>query len=204
MGRNVLVRAAETFSAEPWREEWWKTAQSVTAALAHAKSVSGRSSRCAIMTTFGDDCDFDAAKPLRTLVWKVVRAQSAAKDQTQMQKFLGIVREARDSTSSCRGLRLTQGDFTAKILEDAVKLGFGLIHVCTTAGQSVTPLDPKLLPEQPCDPGMRVHWKFVVPVTLHTLRHFLCHCTTCQICHALVRVGSKGNQIHSRFCCAHC
>ena len=51
-GRNVLVRAAETFSAEPWREERWKTAESVTDALAHAKSVSGKkSSKCAIMTT---------------------------------------------------------------------------------------------------------------------------------------------------------
>ena len=45
------------------------------------------------------------------------------------------MREALDSTSSCRGLRLTQGDYTAKIL-DAVKFGFGPIRVCTTAGQS--------------------------------------------------------------------
>ena len=52
-------------------------------------------------------------------------------------------------------LRLTQSDHTAKILEDVVNLGFGPIRVCTTAGQSVTPLDPKLLPEQPCDPGVR-------------------------------------------------
>ena len=29
-GRNVLVRAAETLSAEPWRDEWWKTAESLT------------------------------------------------------------------------------------------------------------------------------------------------------------------------------
>ena len=72
-----------------------------------------------------------------------------------MQKFLGFVREAWDSTSSCHGLRLTQSDYTAKILEDALKLGFGPIRVCTTAGQSVTPPDPKLLPEQPCDPGVR-------------------------------------------------
>ena len=36
-----------------------------------------------------------------------------------------------------------------------MKLGFGPIRVCTTAGQSVTPPDPKLLPEQPCDPGVR-------------------------------------------------
>ena len=155
VGRNVLVRAAETFSAEPWREEWWKTAESVTDALAHALSVSGKSSRCAIMTTFVDDCDLDVAKPLRTLVWKVVRTQFAAKDPVQIQKFFGVVREAWDSTSSCRGLRLTQGDYTAKILEDAVKLGFGPIRVCTAVGQSVTPPDPKLLPEQPCDPGVR-------------------------------------------------
>ena len=36
-----------------------------------------------------------------------------------------------------------------------MKLGLGPIRVCTTAGQSVTPPDPKLLPEQPCDPGVR-------------------------------------------------
>ena len=107
------------------------------------------------MTTYVGDCDLDAAKPLRTLVWKVVRTQFAAKDPVHMQKILGVVREALDSTSSCRGLRLTQGDYTAKILEDAVKLGFGPNRVCTTAGQSVTPPDPKLLPEQPCDPGVR-------------------------------------------------
>ena len=101
------------------------------------------------------NCDLDAAKPLRTLVWKAVRTQFAAKDPVRMQKFLGFVREACDSTSSCRGLPLTQGDYTAKILEDAVKLGFGPIRVCTTAGQFVTPPDPKLLPEQPCDPGVR-------------------------------------------------
>ena len=50
-GRNVLVRAAETFSAETWRNEWWKTAESVTNTLTHAKSISSKNSRCAIMTT---------------------------------------------------------------------------------------------------------------------------------------------------------
>ena len=74
------VRAAETFSAEPWRDEWWKTAESVTDALAHAKSVSGKSSRCAVMTTHVDDCNLDAAKPLRTIVWKVVPTYFAAQD----------------------------------------------------------------------------------------------------------------------------
>ena len=36
-----------------------------------------------------------------------------------------------------------------------LNLGFGPICVSATAGQSVTPPDPKLLPEQPCDPGVR-------------------------------------------------
>ena len=76
------------------------------------------------MTTYVDDCDLDSAKPLRSLVWKVVRTQVAAKDPVQMQKFLGVVREAWNGTSSCRGLRLTQSHYTAKVLEDAVKLGF--------------------------------------------------------------------------------
>ena len=61
----MLVRASQTFSAEPWRDEWWKTAQSLTDALAHAKSVSGKNSRCTVMTNYVDDCDLDAAEPLR-------------------------------------------------------------------------------------------------------------------------------------------
>ena len=174
------MRAAETFSAEPWRAEWWRTAESVTDALTHAKSISGKSSRCAVMTTYVDDCDLDAAKPLRSLVWKVVRTQFAAKDPVQMQTFLGVVRDACNGTSSCHGLRLTQSDYAAKVLEDAVKLGFGPICVCTTAGQSGTPPDPKLLPEQPCDPGVRelvgvccfCHAAHVSisPLSLHDLR----------------------------------
>ena len=46
------------------------------------------------MTAHVHDRDLDAAKPLRTLVWKVVRTQFAAKDPVLMQKFLGVVREA--------------------------------------------------------------------------------------------------------------
>ena len=84
-GRNVLVRAAETFSVEPWREGWWKRAQSVTDALAHAKLV-----------TYVDDCDLDAAKPLRTLIWKVVRTQCAAKNQ---HKCTDPVAEAEEELS---------------------------------------------------------------------------------------------------------
>ena len=107
------------------------------------------------MTTYVDDCDLDAARPLRSLAWKVVRTKLAAKDPEHMQKILGVVREAWNGTSSCRGLRLTQSDYTAKVLEDAVKLGFGPIRACATAGQSGTPTDPKLLPERPCDLGVR-------------------------------------------------
>ena len=89
-GRNVLVRAAETFSAKSWRAEWWKTA--------------------ALMTTCVDDCDLDAAKALRSLVWNVVRTQFAAKKPVQLQKEIGVVSEIWNGTSSRRGLRLTQGD----------------------------------------------------------------------------------------------
>ena len=69
------------------------------------------------MTTYVDDCDLDTAKPLRTLVGKVVRTQLAAKDPVQMQKILGDVRQACTGTSSCRGPRLAQSGHTTKILE---------------------------------------------------------------------------------------
>ena len=53
------------------------------------------------------------------------------------------------------GLRLTESDYTAKILEEAVKLGFVRFVFVPLLGQSVTPPDPTLLPEQTCDPGVR-------------------------------------------------
>ena len=87
------------------------------------------------MTTYVDDCDLDEAKPLRSLVWKVVRTQFGAKDPKQMLKFLGVVRESWDSTSSCRGLRLTHADYTAKIQEERCETGFwsdSCLHHCWT------------------------------------------------------------------------
>ena len=91
----MLVRAAETFSAEPWRDEWWTTSESGTDALTHSKSVSGKRSRCPIMTTHVDDCDLDGAKALRTLVW-----ESAVQNSLQMQIFFVAVGGAWIGTSS--------------------------------------------------------------------------------------------------------
>ena len=195
-GRNVLVRAAEIFSAEPWREEWWKTAESVTDTLAYAESVRARVRGVRSGPLMWTIVTWTRRKSFAR-VWKVVRTHFAAKDPAQMQKVLGVVREAWAGASSCRGLRLTQSDYTAKILEDAVKLGFGPIRVCTTVGQSVTPPDSGRTVRSWSARACR---KFVVPVTLHTFRSFLRYRTARKICHTLVRVGSKGNETHSRFC----
>ena len=102
----------------------------MTDALAHAKSVSNKSSRCARMTTYLNDCDLDAAKPLRASVGKIARTQLATKDPVQMPEILVVVREAWDCTSSCRDLRPIQSDYTAKVLED---VRFGPTRDCTTA-----------------------------------------------------------------------
>ena len=70
-----------------------------------------------------------------------------------------------------------------------MKLGVDPIRVCTTAGQSVTPPDPKLLPEQPCDPGVREligSLLFLSRCTRFDL--ILCYRTARKICHTLVRV----------------
>ena len=122
------------------------------------------------MATYVDDCDLDAAKPLRMFVWKVVRTQCAVKDPARMQTFLGVVREAWTGDSSYRGLCLTHSDYTAKILEDAGTLGFGPIRVRTP--------DPKLLPEQPCDPGVRERigsWLFLSRCTRFDLSLVVAH-----------------------------
>ena len=78
---------------------------------------------------------------------KIVRTPFAAKDP--------VLSCSLDWYLLVSGLRFTQSDYTAKILEDAVNLGFGPIRICTTAGLSGTPPDPKMLPAQPCDPGVR-------------------------------------------------
>lgn len=72
-GRNAVVKAAENFSAEPWLCDDGRMPEPVADQLAHARSVAGRASRCAVMATYVDDCDLDAAKPLRSLVWRIVR-----------------------------------------------------------------------------------------------------------------------------------
>ena len=117
-----------------------------------------------------DDRDLDAAKPLRTLIWKVVRTQFTAKDPAQMQKFHvscakpGLVPPRVVVFVSLRAI-------TAKILVDAVKLGFGPIRVCTTGGQPVIPLDPEPAARTTVRSWCaRAHWKFAVSVTLHTFR----------------------------------
>ena len=98
------------------------------------------------MTSYVDDCDLDRSRATsRARLKGCANTICSERSGTHAENFLVL----------CRGHRLTQGDFTAKVLEDAVKLGFGPIRVCRTAGQSVTPPDPKLLPEQPCDPGVR-------------------------------------------------
>ena len=45
-GQNVLVRAADTFSAGPWRDEWWKTTESVTDALTREVSLRQKLKMC--------------------------------------------------------------------------------------------------------------------------------------------------------------
>ena len=47
------------------------------------------------MTTYLDDCDLDAAKPLRTLVWKFVRAQFAANDPDKCRYSLVLCAKPR-------------------------------------------------------------------------------------------------------------
>ena len=65
------------------------------------------------------------------LFGKVVRTLSAVKNSLQMQIFFVVVGKAWTGTSSCRRVRFTESDDTAKILEDAAKLGVGPIRVCT-------------------------------------------------------------------------
>ena len=61
-----------------------------------------------------------------------------------------------------------------------MKLGFEPIRVCTTVGQSGTPPDPKVTLVCVCAKSQ----EFVVLVTLHALRPFLCYCTVCKSCHS--------------------
>ena len=109
----------------------------------------------------------ESSKPCRrNLCSHSMRTQFAAKDPVHMLKFLGAVGETLTGTSSCHGLRVALRDFTAKILEDAVKLGFGPIRVCTTAGQSGT--------------QARAHWSLL----------FLSRCTCFNL--SFVVHGSQG------------
>ena len=79
----------------------------MTEALANAKTVSIRSLQRAIMTTYVDACDVDAARALRTLVWNVVRTKFNAKDPVHTQEFLrGMGRDLAVSGIPSRSMRV--------------------------------------------------------------------------------------------------
>ena len=124
-----------------------------------------------MLTTNVDGCDLDGATPLRALVWKSVRSPFNAKDPVQMQKCLGVVREAWTGTSSCRSLCLTLSEYERRCWKIGVRSWRARDHV-----------------------------KFVYSVALHTFRSLLRCRMARKICHTLVRVGSKRNQTQSRFC----
>ena len=118
------------------------------------------------MNTYVDDCDLDEAKPLRALIWKVVRTQ------------FGRERPMTNAEISwCRA---------------------------RSPGQSITQPDPKLLPEQPCDPGVRE----LVGSLL-----FLSRCTRFDLSFVFARLGrfvtrwcewaQKDTKHFFRFCRTH-
>ena len=81
-----------------------------------------------------------------------------------------------------------------------MKLGFGPIRVCTTAGQPGTPPGPKVLQEQSCDPGVRELIGSLLFLS-RCIRFDISFVIARKVCHTLVRtMGSKGYQTHSRFC----
>ena len=134
------------------------------------------------MTTYVDDCDLDAAKPLRT-AWLEKPC-----DAHLLQKTRCKCRHFSVSCLVCVSLRaITQ------------RRSCGPIRVCTTTGQSGTPPGPNLLREQPCDPGARE----LIGILL-----FLSRCTRFDISLVIARLvrfvtcwcewGSKGHQAHSR------
>ena len=70
------MRAAETFSAEPWRDE----------------SVPGKSSRCAVMTTSVPESDLDAAKTASRAHLEGCANTICCKRPGAILKCLGVVR----------------------------------------------------------------------------------------------------------------
>ena len=113
----------------------------MTEALTHAKTVSGRSSQWSIMTTFVDDCDLDAAKALRTLVWKVVRTQFNANDPLLIiSSWVSCERHGKELLRVGDCVSPQCDPFRAFVLQ---------------VGQSGTLSAPKQLLGQPCDPGAR-------------------------------------------------
>ena len=119
-GHNAMTRAAKSGTEAPWLVKM-QNANEHQHTLDHYKKVAGTAAKCAVITTYVDDCDLDAAKPLRSLMWKVIRVFFESSDPAETQKFLGIVKVVPElGPGEVDAGGLSQADYIQILVEETI------------------------------------------------------------------------------------
>ena len=84
--------------------------------LEQRKRSAGTAAKCAAMATYVDDCNMDAKKQLRSLMWNVIRLMFKSDDPADVQKILGLVRLDTDVVGAKYAAKLSQRDYVANVL----------------------------------------------------------------------------------------
>ena len=112
-----------------------------------AKRRAGSSTKCALMSTYVDDCTMDAKAGLAGQLWDMIRF-FVSDDPADVQRIVGLTR----AEVICDGVSqaaLTQETYLESFLETLPE-EWAPKRAVKTNGQSTSPPDPKTMEARPC------------------------------------------------------
>ena len=133
LGKNPLLEAKVASTAVDWDG---------------AKRRAGSSTKCALMSTYVDDCTMDAKAGLAGQLWDMIRLLFLSDDPADVQRIVGLTR----AEVICEGVSqaaLTQETYLESFLETLPE-EWAPKRAVKTNGQSTTPPDPKTMEARPC------------------------------------------------------
>ena len=137
-GNNPFTTPSDDNIQQPWSEVFKKC----EAAPQQPNKLS--SQNCSTMATYVDDCQLDAHKKKRKLIWDVIRLMFASKAPEVVQQFLGYhpspihhltLPDGRTGTAIC----FSQSEYSERIVSDYEAITNKSVRTTETPAQQTTP-----------------------------------------------------------------
>lgn len=114
----------------------------------------GTSSKCALMSTYVDDCSMDAKGSVAGPLWEAIRTLFASDDPADVQRIVGLTRVDIDLGGGKVMAAMSQEAYLVSFIE-GLPAEYAPRRAMRTNGQGSTAPDPKELEMVPCPPIVR-------------------------------------------------